>query len=140
MLKEKFKELSNQALREKDTETRKIMNNILAKFLELEKSGTFQAWTPQLEQDTIRSYIKALQKSLEQMKPGPVTESYQREIDVLSSFLPKALSEEETRALVVPLAENAKSIGQLLGAVMKEHRGKVDPEVVRRIGAELGLK
>ena len=30
--------------------------------------------------------------------------------------------------------------GAVMGAVMKEYRGKVDAEMVKRIGAELGLK
>jgi uncharacterized protein YqeY len=140
MLKDTFKEKSNEALRSKDTETRRIMNNILSKFLEVEKSGTFTGWTEALEQDTIRAYIKALQKSMEQMKGSPLTESYQREIDVLSAFLPKGLSEDEVRALVAPYAANAKGLGPFIGAVMKDHRGRIDPEMLRRIGAELGLK
>ena len=140
MLKDQFKELSNQALRSKDPDTRKVMNNILARFLEVEKSGSFTGWTPQLEQDTVRAYIKTLQKGMEQMPGGPVAESYKREIDVLSNFLPKALSEEEKRDLVAPYAANAKGLGPFIGAVMKEHRGKVDPELVKKIGMGMGLK
>lgn len=140
MLKNSFKELSNNALKNKDTETRRIMGNILAKFLEIEKSGTFSGWNEQLEQDTIRSYIKSLQKSIEQLKGSPLIEGYQKEIDVLSTFLPKALSKEETLPLLLPFLESAKSTGQLIGLVMKEHRGKVDPEIVKQIASEHGLK
>lgn len=140
MLKDTFREQSNQALKNKDVETRKVMNNIVSKFLEVEKSGTFTGWTDTLEQDTIRSYIKSLQKAMEQIKTGPIVEGYQREIDMLATYLPKQMDEAETRALVESLLPNAKGIGQLMGLVMKNHRERANPELVKRIAAELGLK
>lgn len=140
MLKDTFRELSNQALRNKDADGRRIMNNIMSKFLEVEKSGTFTGWTPSLEQDTIRSYIKSLQKAIEQLGNTPVAESYQREIAVLGEFLPKLMDEAETRALLEPLVAQSKNIGQLMGLVMKGYKDKVDPALVRKLAMELGLK
>lgn len=139
MLKDTFKERSIQALRAKDTDTRRIMNNILSRLLEVEKSEGFQGWTESLEQETIRGYIKSLQKAVEQLKGAPVVEGYVREIAMLETFLPGKLNEEQTRELVQPYAANAKSIGQFMGAVMKDHREKVDPGLVRKVGLELGL-
>lgn len=140
MLKDTFREQSNQALKNKDVETRKVMNNIVSKFLEVEKSGTFTGWTEALEQDTVRSYIKSLQKAIEQIKTGPVVEGYQREIDMLATYLPKQMDEAETRALVESLLPNARGMGQLMGLVMKNHRERANPELVKRIATELGLK
>jgi len=115
------------------------MNNILSKFLEVEKSGTFTAWTPELEAETITRYIKTLQKGMEQMKEGPIMDGYKVEIAMLSEFLPKLMSEEDTRALMTPMKDNFKAMGPFVGAVMKSHKGKVDPELVRKIAAELGF-
>ena len=139
MLKDTFKERSTQALKNKDTETRRIMNNILSKLLEVEKSEGFQGWTEALELDAVRAYIKSLHKALEHLKGTPVAEGYLREIAVLETFLPSKLNEEQTRVLVTPYAASSKSLGQFVGAVMKEHREKVDPVLVRKIGTELGL-
>lgn len=140
MLKDVFRERSTQALRNKDTETRRIMNAIHSKFLEVEKSEGFAGWSEVLERDTIRSYIKSLQKALEQLKQGPVYEQYVREINMLTEYLPKTLDEAGTRALLEPLVGQVKSIGQLMGLVMKEHREQVDAVLVRKVAGELGLK
>ena len=61
------------------------------------------------------------------------------EIDLLAVYLPQLLDEAATRAIVEPLVPECKVIGQLMGRVMKEHKGKVDPGLVRRIAAEAGL-
>lgn len=140
MLKDTFRDLSNQALKNKDADTRRIMNSIMAKFLEVEKSGTFTGWTESLEQDTIRSYIKSLQKAIEQLGDSPVAQAYQREIAVLSGFMPKLMDEAETRALIEPLVPQCKNMGQLMGMVMKTHKDKIDPALVRKVAMELGLK
>lgn len=140
MLKDVFRERSTQALRNKDAETRRIMNAIHSKFLEVEKSEGFAGWSERLELDTIRSYIKSLQKALEQLKSGPVHEQYVREITMLNEYLPKTLDEAGTRALLEPLVGQVKSIGQLMGLVMKEHRDQVDAVLVRKVAADLGLK
>ncbi len=74
------------------------------------------------------------------MGPGPITDKYRKEVALLAPFLPSRLSEDDTRALVSPLAAQAKGLGQFMGLVMKQFKGQVDPEVVKKIGAELGLK
>lgn len=140
MLKEKFQEMSKDALRNRDTETRKILGNILAEFLKVEKAGGFTGWVQSAEEDVIRSYIKSLTKSLEGLKGTPIAEDYQREINFLAGYLPQTLSEDETRALVATYAAGAKSSGALMGAIMKDHRGKVNPELVKKLVGELGLK
>jgi hypothetical protein len=64
------------------------------------------------------------------------------EIALIEIYLPAQLSDDETRALVAAkvaeLELTAKSqLGQLMKAVMAEHRGEVDGKAVQRLAAEL---
>jgi hypothetical protein len=64
------------------------------------------------------------------------------EIEVLQGYLPKALSEEETRAVVQAAIESSgatsnKQMGLVMKVVMGSHRGSVDGKLVQRLCGEL---
>lgn len=141
MLKDEFQAKTREALKARDAETRKIMGNILAKLLEVEKSEGFKGWTPELEADTVRSYIKSLQKSIEAMPGSPMAQAYEAEIAVLQAYLPQMMSLEETLAIAGPYAEKANGkLGPFMGQLLKDHKGKVDAALARKVGESLGLK
>ena len=94
----------------------------------------------------IGRYVKQQKKALSEFeKLGDVALTQavaaRFEIDYLAPFLPAQLGEEEVRRLVVDAiastgAVGGKLIGKVVGAVMKDHRDSVDPQLVRRIAAE----
>jgi uncharacterized protein YqeY len=62
------------------------------------------------------------------------------ELEYLAPFTPSKLGEAETAALVdAAIAETgaagAKMVGRVVGAVMKAHKDRVDPELVKRLAA-----
>lgn len=64
------------------------------------------------------------------------------EIEVLKVYLPAQLSDDEVRALVEAKIselglESKKQMGQLMKAVMADHKGKVDGKLVQRLAGEL---
>ena len=64
------------------------------------------------------------------------------EIGVIERYLPRQLSEEETRTLVQGLVKElgitkSQDLGKLMKAVMAEHRGRVDGKLVQRCAGEL---
>ncbi len=64
------------------------------------------------------------------------------EIEVITAYLPRQLSEDEVRgvveAKVKDLGLTAKSeMGKLMKAVMADHKGEVDGKLVQRIAGEL---
>ena len=140
MIQDELRQRSREALKAGDKDTRLALSSILGRFGEEEKSGRFDGWTEEAERALIARHVKGLKQAAEQMKTGPVVEQYRMEIALLEPYLPQLLDEASTRALVEPIAANARALGQFMGMVMKEHKGKVDPVLVRRIGAELGLK
>lgn len=64
------------------------------------------------------------------------------ELEVIRRYLPKALSEEETRALVAKLVAelgiaSKKDLGRLMKELMVRHKGAVDGKLAQRIAGEL---
>ena len=139
MIREQLKAQSIEALKAGDKQTRARLVGVLARFLEEEKSLNFNGFTEQSERALVSSYVKMLKSALEPLGDSALAESYRAEIGLLEPYMPQLLDEAATRVIAVPLAEGARNLGMFMGAVMKSHKGKVDPALVRRIGQELGL-
>ncbi len=139
-VREEIKARSIAALKARDKDTRARLSGVLGRFTEVEKSGKFDGWTDEKERTVVASYVKALKGAVKDMPGTSLADSYTAEIMLLEPYLPQLLGKEETQKLVEPLIAGCRSIGQLMGMVMKEHKGKVDPSLVRTIAAELGLK
>jgi len=139
MVRETIQKQSIEALRARDKKTRSLLGGVLAAFIEAEKKEGFSGFTEASERELVARYVKQLQGAVDQMGDRPIAQGYRDEIALLSPYLPQLLSAAETRELVTPLAEQARGLGQFMGLDMKEHKGKVDPKIVRAIGQELGL-
>ncbi len=139
-IRDEIKAMSIAALKARDAETRSRLGGILSRFGEVEKGKGFDGWSEERERAVVASYVKQLKGALGDMAGTDLAAAYQAEIDLLAPFLPQLLDEAATRELVAPLAEQARSIGQFMGLVMRSHKGQVDPGLVRRIGQDLGLK
>jgi uncharacterized protein YqeY len=95
--------------------------------------------------DAVRHAVKTRTDSAEQFEAAGRPElaaKERREIEVLSRYLPRQLSEEQTRELVQRLiaetgAASRRDLGKLMKAVMAGHRGQVDGKLVQRLAAEL---
>ena len=65
-------------------------------------------------------------------------EVYNKEIEVLSEYLPKELSDDEIKTLIAQTASEEKiesgkeNMGRLMGAVMKKAKGKADGNRIRK--------
>lgn len=141
MILDDLKKQSIAALKARDRETRELLGGVIAKFLEVEKSGAFTGWSEQSQRDLVAAHVKQLSSSLDSLAGTDLAVKYQAEIDLLAPYMPQLLDEAATRALVAPFAERANGrLGPFIGMVMKGHKGDVDPALVRKIGAELGLK
>ena len=89
--------------------------------------------------------VKTRKDSLEQYRSAgreDLAAQEEAELEVLSAYLPKALGEDETRALVSALiAElgltSKRDMGTLMKAVMAKHGAAVDGKLVSRFAGEL---
>lgn len=101
--------------------------------------------TAEDELAVIAKSVKSRNEAAEQYGANgrPELEAKERaEAEVLSVYLPKGLSEDETReavqALIAELGLEGKAqMGQLMKAVMAKHKGRVDGKLVSRLAGEL---
>lgn len=118
-----------------------------ARIVERQKAPGFQGpMTDRVAQEAIAAYVKSLRKAVEEMSGAsggdrPIIEKYRFEIEYLSGYLPKTLSEEETRALVRETiaslgVSGPSAVGRVMGAIMKAHKDEVDAAIVKRLVEE----
>ena len=96
-----------------------------------------------LYQQVIGAYVKSLQKAIGEMESAgersqAIRDKYTAEIAYLNRYMPKLMDEAETRALVKKTlaalgVTDVKQSGKVLGALLKEHKGQVDPALAKRL-------
>lgn len=143
-LKAKLEADLKQAMLAKNELVRDVLRLILAEFkrLELQEGKTI---TPEIEQDVLLKAVKTRQQSIDEFtKAGrsDLAEKEKAEQAIVQSYLPKALSEEETRAIIqAAIAElkitSKKDIGMLMKPLMAKYKGQIDGKAVQRIAGEL---
>ena len=97
------------------------------------------------ELQVLAKAVKSRQDSASQYDGAGRAELADREraeIEVIRRYLPREPSEEEVREIVhAKIAElgieSKQGLGQLMKAVMAEHKGRLDGAVVKRLAGEL---
>jgi uncharacterized protein YqeY len=143
-------DLLKEAMRAKDSRTADCIRMIKTKHMERRTAAGFKGpLDDALWLDVITAYQKQLRKSREEYAAlgargaEPIAQ-IDFEIGFCARFLPKAASDDETRAIVreavVRLGlSDPKAAGRVVGEIMKANKGKVEAAAVKRIvDEELG--
>ncbi len=93
----------------------------------------------------LRKEVKKIKDSIEQfekMERQDLVEKEKLQLEVLNSYLPELLSEDDVRKIVESKvkelgASSMKDMGKVMGIVMKELDGKTDGNTVKTIVQEL---
>ena len=106
----------------------------LARELTLEEELSVLQKCVKSREDSVSQYDGAGRKDLADKERG--------EIGVIQRYLPKMLSEGDTRALVKQAIAklgltSKKDLGQLMKTVLAEHKGKIDGKLVQTIASQL---
>ena len=137
-------DLLKDSMRAKDAQTADCIRMIKTKHMERRTAAGFKGpLDDALWLDVITAYQKQLRKSREEYAAlgargaEPIAQ-IDFEIGFCARFLPKAASDDETRAIVreavVRLGlSDPKAAGRVVGEIMKANKGKLDPSVVKRI-------
>jgi len=144
MILTKIREEIKVAMRAKDTMSLNTLRGVLAAFTN-ELVATKRKPQEELTDEEALAVVKRLCKqrkdSIEQFKTGGRTdlaETEEKELEILKKYLPEEVGEAEIRKV----AENKKTalgvtdkskIGILVGAVMKELKGKADGATVKKV-------
>jgi uncharacterized protein YqeY len=139
-LKDKINEDLKAAMKSGDKTRLTTVRSIRALILEFEKSGSGKELSNEEEIKLLSGAAKKRKDSIEQFKNAgrnDLADKEEEELNILMSYLPKQLSQEEIDAEVKKIAEeiNAKSkedFPKLMPEVMKQLKGKADGKLVKK--------
>jgi hypothetical protein len=136
-----------EAMRAKDTRTADCIRMIKTKHMERRTAAGFKGpLDDALWLDVIAAYQKQLRKSREEYaaigdRGAEAIAQIDFEIGFCAQFLPKAASDEDTRAIVRETVarlgvSDVKQSGRVVGEIMKANKGKLEPATVKRMVEE----
>ncbi len=144
-LKEKINADLKEAMKTGDKVRLQTIRSIRALILEFEKSGANREMTEEDEIKLLTSAAKKRKDAIEQYRNAgreDLAEKEEAELKIIETYLPAQLSEEEVESKVKEIAskvgaESKKDFGKLMGAAMKELKGKADGNLIRKIAEKI---
>ena len=147
-LKKKINDRLNESLKAKDKNTYPTLRLIVSAIKDAEIAGRSKGQKEIKDSDIIsllKKMIKQRNESCEVYKKAgrnELLESEKKEIDVISKFLPKQLSDEETKQICQEVikttgASSMKDMGKIMGALKSKHAESLDFSKVSVILKEL---
>ncbi|RBP68916.1 hypothetical protein DES36_10256 [Alkalibaculum bacchi] len=142
-LKEQLVADLKQSMKDKDTIAKSAITLVRAAILQVEKDERRE-----LSEDDI---IGIISKQVKQRKDALIDfqkanrqdliDQTEREIEVLTEYLPQQLSEEELKVIVLDAinevgATSMKDMGKIMGIVMPKIKGRADGGMVNKIVKE----
>ncbi len=142
-IKERLKEDMKEALKSKDKvrlSTIRMLQSLI-KNAEIEKRGEL---TEEEVISLLMKYAKQRRESIELYEKGgrqDLVEKEKRELEIVESYLPKQMDEEEIRRLVKEAIEKTgasspKDIGKVMQYLMPKVKGRADGSIVSKIVKE----
>ena len=147
-LKQQIESKLNEALKAKDKNTYPTLRLMVSAIKDAEIAGRSKGQKEVADSEVaaiLKKMIKQRNESCEVYKKAgrkELLESETREIEVISVFLPKQLSEEETKkicqeAVKTVGATSMKDMGKVMGELKSKHAGTIDFSKVSTIIKEL---
>ena len=147
-LKKRIDEKLNQALKAKDKNTYPTLRLIVSAIKDAEIAGRSKGLTELSDGDIsaiLKKMIKQRNESCEVYKKAgrnELLENETKEIEVINAFLPKQLSEEETKKICADVvksvgASSMKDMGKVMGVLKSKHSDTLDFSKVSSIIKEL---
>ena len=147
-LKQQIESKLNEALKAKDKNTYPTLRLVVSAIKDAEIAGRFKGQKEVTDSEVtaiLKKMIKQRNESCEVYKKAgrkELLESETREIDVISVFLPKQLSEDETKKICQETVKNVgatsmKDMGKVMGALKSKHADTIDFSKVSSIIKEL---
>ena len=136
-LRKKIEEKLNETLKAKDKNTYPTLRLVVSAIKDAEIAGRTNGQKEVSDTDItgiLKKMIKQRNESCEVYKNAgrnELLENETKEIEVISSFLPKQLSEEETKKICQEVikssgASSMKDMGKVMGALKSKHADTLD--------------
>ena len=147
-LKQQIESKLNEALKAKDKNTYPTLRLVVSAIKDAEIAGRSKGQQEVADSDItsiLKKMIKQRNESCEVYKKAgrkELLENESKEIEVISTFLPKQLSEEETKKICQETvksvgATSMKDMGKVMGALKSKHADTIDFSKVSSIIKEL---
>ena len=147
-LKNQIEEKLNQALKAKDKDTYPTLRLVVSAIKDAEIAGRSKGQKEMSDSDItaiLKKMIKQRNESCEVYKKAgrnELLENETKEIEVINTFLPKQLSEDETKKICADVvksvgASSMKDMGKVMGALKSKHSDTLDFSKVSSIIKEL---
>lgn len=146
-IKEQIEAALRKARLERDERTKNVIGMLKSAVLNELKSGSGVEESDTLWLETIASYAKKVGKAITEFEAlgergAEALAEARFELEFCRGFLPRKLDEAATDALVRKLAADhgitdAKSMGKLMGLLMKGHKDELDGELARKSAQKL---
>ena len=147
-LKHQIESKLNEALKAKDKNTYPTLRLVVSAIKDAEIAGRSKGQKDVTDSEVtaiLKKMIKQRNESCEVYKKAgrkELLESETREIEVISIFLPKQLSEEETKKICQETVKNVgatsmKDMGKVMGVLKSKHADTIDFSKVSSIIKEL---
>ena len=147
-LKQQIESKLNEALKAKDKNTYPTLRLMVSAIKDAEIAGRSKGQKEAADSEVIailKKMIKERNESCEVYRKAgrkELLESETREIEVINVFLPKQLSEEETKKICQETVKNVgatsmRDMGKVMGALKSKHADTIDFSKVSSIIKEL---
>lgn len=139
MLKDVILNEWKEAYKNKDEVLKSAYSMVKAKILVEEKSGKYELpLTDEVIVAVITKEVKELKETQTFYKPeDQMYMDINRKIEALSAYLPKQLTEEEVKAIIIKLKETENNIGKLIGLTVKEVGNRFDKSKIAALVKEI---
>ena len=147
MIHTTIKEQIKEAMLNKDSFRLTVLRGVLAAFMNeiVAKKTNDEYLSDEEALSTIRRLVKQRKDSIEQFTKGgrpELAEEEEKELKVLEEYLPQMMSKEEVMKVVEEKKATAGEIdksklGQFIGTIMKELKGKADGALVKEVVEEM---
>ena len=147
-LKKQIEQKLNEALKSKDKNTYPTLRLVVSAIKDAEIAGRTKGQKEMSDSELtsiLKKMIKQRNESCEVYKKAgrdELLENEKKEINVISAFLPKQLSEEETKKICAEAikssgASSMKDMGKVMGVLKSKHADTLDFSKVSSIIKEL---
>ncbi len=146
-LKEQIMADLKEAMKNKEQDKLRVLRSLKAKLLEKEISERKGGEAELSDEQAIEVLMKAAKQrkeSIDQFESGgrdDLVENEKRELELIESYLPKMLTEDEVRDIARKKiddlgAETMADMGKVMGVLMQELKGKVEGATVSKVVKE----
>ncbi len=143
-LKEKIKADIKDAMRAKDTFKRDVLRNLSAAIKQIEVDERKELSDSDVEA-ILAKYAKQREDALKQFKEAgreDLVEKEEKELEIVRSYLPKPLSDEELKEAVENIiqevgATSMKDMGKIMGKIKATFGSRADGSKVNKIVKEI---